>query len=121
MCEDVSEDPITSTQNLLKNRVKKFGDCIEVYSRDSTKLGDIVCVKELAEESIKLAYDYSHSAEATLRKAALLLRQSIKDVTKTSLSDRPCLNDFEEGEASPPDLLLTFYQVLFGRGKSNEV
>jgi len=113
MCEDADVEPITSAQNLSKNLLKRF-DQIEMSCGKSLKRGDVVFVKGLGEAALCSAFDYIHSSEAAIRKAALVLRESIKAVQRTPLPDNPSLNDLKTGEAPVPDLLLSFYRVLYG-------
>ena len=112
MCEDADVEPITSAQNLSKNLLKRF-DQIEMRCGKSLKRGDVF-VKGLGEAALCSAFDYIHSSEAAIRKAALVLRESIKAVQRTPLPDNPSLNDLKTGEAPVPDLLLSFYRVLYG-------
>jgi hypothetical protein len=67
----------------------------------------------MAEDTISFVYDYGCSAEAIVRKAALGLRDAIKRVAKNPLPENPSLTDLQRGEASPSELLKTFYKALY--------
>lgn len=57
---------------------------------------------------------FLHQRHIIIRNAALELRKAIKDVKRDPLADPPTLQNLHSGEASPPDLLLSFYRVLYG-------
>ncbi|KAK3875465.1 hypothetical protein Pcinc_019677 [Petrolisthes cinctipes] len=76
--------------------------------------GNVVYVKGLPVEAMCSAFDYIHSPEAAIRKAALILRQEIKGVQKMPLPEYPTLQDLKAGEGSPPEILLMFFRVLYG-------
>ena len=114
LCEFAGEEPITTVKNLANNLQNKFGDKIRIECNRARKLGHIIYPTGSTGHFIHVAYDYAGSPEATINKAALLLRQTITKTPNTPLPNNPTLQNLYDGEMKTPDLLLHFFQVLYG-------
>uniref|UniRef100_UPI00358DF5D0 uncharacterized protein n=1 Tax=Myxine glutinosa TaxID=7769 RepID=UPI00358DF5D0 len=120
LCEDAGETPISTARNLATNLQNKFGDIIRVECKDrARKAGAIVYPTGLGEHLIHTAYDYAASPEAVIHQAALLLRKAIKHAQITPLPEPPTLQNLYEGEVTVPDMLIDFFQVLYGGPNQN--
>ena len=114
LCEDAEEAPITTARNLATNLSNKFGDKIRIECSAARKSGHIVYLTGLDSQLVHLAYDYAATPEATINKAALLLRKAIKKTPTTPLPENVTLQSLFQGEITAPNLLLQFFQVLYG-------
>ena len=114
MCVDVDEKPLQTAQYLMKVIMKKFGERLKAQCPVGKKSGVILYSADMADDAVRVVYDFAATPEGTVTKAALILRQLIKNVPNTEFPDSPTLNDLHSCAAIPPELLSTFFSVLYG-------
>lgn len=115
MCSDTGEKTMHSAQALLRNVTKHFGSRLKVHSPVDKKSGVIIYNSNMAHDAVRTAYDYVATPERTITQTALLLRKLVQEAEKTSFSsDGATFDQVKEGDASPPELLLTFFNILYG-------
>ena len=77
--------------------------------------GVIIYNSNMAHDAVRIAYDYVATPEKTITQTALLLRKLVHEVEKTPISsDGTTFDQVKEGDASPPELLLTVFNILYG-------
>ena len=114
LCDDSNDIPYSTAQTFLRAVLENFKGKIKASTQSSRKSGTILYSSEVADEAIRTAYDFASSPEYTVIQAAMFLRKAIKDVALTKFSNCITVEDLAKGEAKPPDLLMTFFQVLHG-------
>ena len=115
MCSDTGENPKQSAQALLRNVTKHFGSRLKVHSPVHKMSGVIIYNSNMAHDAVRIAYDYVATPERTITQTALLLRKLVQEVEKTPISsDGTTFDQVKEGDASPPELLLTVFNILYG-------
>uniref|UniRef100_UPI00358DFCB3 uncharacterized protein isoform X1 n=2 Tax=Myxine glutinosa TaxID=7769 RepID=UPI00358DFCB3 len=114
LSNDSGETPIMTAQLLGNILVKEFSGRIKFDTPTSKKAGVVVYSAETAEEPVRIAFDLKSTPEGAITQTALLLRKALKGVQKTKLPDPLSANGLIRGEAVPPDLVTTFFKVLYG-------
>ena len=84
-----------------------------IQTPQGKKAGVILCSSSSAHGAIRVAYDFTSTPEEAVTKTALLLRNLLKNVDKMEVSEPPTLQQLLQGEATPPDLMSTFFIVLY--------
>uniref|UniRef100_UPI00358E4ECA uncharacterized protein n=1 Tax=Myxine glutinosa TaxID=7769 RepID=UPI00358E4ECA len=115
LCAEADEMPVTTSQYLSQLLLSKFSDRLELLSPKAKKRGVIVCNSQLIDESVRVTFDYRDSAESAITKTALVLRKHLKEVKPVPTSnDQASSIGLDKGDASPPELVRTFFRILFG-------
>lgn len=116
-CSLEDENPMQRF-SLMRHLTNVFGVRIKVHVPEGKKLGNIIYNAEIAEDAVRLAYDYSDSDERVITKAALLLRNQLLKAPKKELPMNPTLSDLRTGNVSPPELVTNFIRILYS-GSTN--
>ena len=121
MCQDAEQIPLSSAQALLRNLLGHFGNRLKTHSSSQRKSGVILYDASVTAEAVRTAHDYAETPERTVIQAATILRKQVKELKKTSLiSDNGVsFNTIKDGDVETPQILLTFFNVLFG-GVNNQ-
>ena len=114
ICGDADEIPVSTNQSLSRILLRRFDGRLKLQSPKGKKLGVVVYNAQLADDAVRVAFNYRSSAEGSITQTALLLRTKIKEVTKKEFSDPLTCTSLKDGEASPPDLVRTFFRILYG-------
>jgi len=64
-CSSADESPMHK-QSLMRNLRNKFGSKLKMQSPAGKKLGSILCNAEIADDSVRVAYDYAESESLVL-------------------------------------------------------
>ena len=118
-CSFADEAPMHK-HSLRRNIMASFGTQIKVHSQSGKKLGSIVFNANAADDSIRIAYDYSESEERILNKAALILRKEILNSPQNDIPENPTLNDVRNGDISVPQPVKNFFKVLYSGKLSDQ-
>ena len=114
MCSDTGEKALHSAQAMLRNVTKHFGDRLKIHSPVDKKSGIVIYNSNMAYDTVRIAYDYVAIPERTIIQTPLLLRKLVHEVEKTTISsDDTTFDQVKEGDAFPPELLLTFFNILY--------
>lgn len=113
MCSISGDTPFSTSFCLKRNLMTRFGDRIKCQIPHGKKSGAVLYNSEIADDAVRIAYDYASDNEQLVTKAALLLRKQLLLVQRKGLPENPTLADLQEGEASPPDILVKFFTVLY--------
>lgn len=112
-CSSTDEIPM-HRHSLMRNIAGKFGSKIKVQCPTSKKLGNIIYNAEIADDSIRVASDYSDSEKRLLNKAALLCKQLL-NAPKKDIPQNPTLNDVRDGNTSVPQPVKTSKVLYTGK------
>lgn len=111
-CSSADKSPM-HRRSLMRNITGKFGSKVQVQCPTGKKLCSILYNTEIAEDSVRVAYDYSVSEEWILNKAALLLRKQLLNAPKKDLPENPTLYDVRDGDTIVPQPVKNFFKVLY--------
>lgn len=120
MCSISGDTPFSTSFCLKRNLMTRFGDRIKCQIPHGKKSGTVLYNSEIADDAVRIAYDYASDNEQLVTKAALLLRKQLLAVQRKGLPENPTLADLQEGEASPPDILVKFFTVLYSGQDSTQ-
>ena len=113
-CDDLDETPFSNAQSFMRAIIDRFKGKLKSLSTSAKKQGVILYYADTADDSVRIAYDFTSSIECTVTKAALLLRKAIKEIKKNEFPRDPTVADIIKGEASPPEISNLFFRVLYG-------
>lgn len=119
LCLAFSETPRDSVFSLSRFLQATFKNRIKIQSPPGKRLGSIIHNARISDNAVREVFDYTSTDERFVTRAALLMRKKLLDVEKKSESHSPTLDDLKDGNASPPELVVNFFQVLFGGQKQN--
>lgn len=98
-CVIADETPIQKF-SLSRNLTDKFGSKVKLQCPAGRKQGSILYNTEIADDSVRVTFDYSQSEERLLNKAALLLRKQLVNAPRDDLPENPTLNDVKDGDTT---------------------
>lgn len=111
-CVSADETPMQKS-SLSRNLTGKFGSKIKVQCPAGRKLGSILYNSEIADDSVRVAFDYSESEERILTKTALQLRKDMLNAPRKDLPENPTLHDVKDGDTTTPEAVKLFFRVLY--------
>ena len=118
-CDGAEESPMEMF-SLKRSLMKTFGNQLNIQTSNCPRESSIWYNRDIAEENVKIAYDYSVDEIEAAKRIALLLRKRILEVKKKIVIAKPTLQDLGEGDVDAPEILLEFFSELFtGNAFSN--
>ena len=83
-CDDLDETPFSNAQSFMRAITDRFKGKLKSLSTSAKKQGVILYNVDTADDSVRIAHDFTSSIECTVTKAALLLRKAMKKIKKMS-------------------------------------
>ena len=107
--------PPSTAKTVGDKIVKHFGDKVKLEMM-CKKQGLVLYRKSMCkEEAFRIAVNCNSSEESKIVESAYILRSAILNVVKSSSSLPVSLsvNDFKQGQAKPPEILVKFLEILY--------
>uniref|UniRef100_UPI00358F9BFB uncharacterized protein isoform X2 n=1 Tax=Myxine glutinosa TaxID=7769 RepID=UPI00358F9BFB len=112
LCSYADESPM-HRHSLMRNLTNRFGSKIKVQSPAGKKLGSILYNAVIADDFVRVAYEYADSEERLLNQAALILQKQLLNAPKKDVPENPTLNDVRDGDTIVPQPVMNFFKVLY--------